>query len=150
MQRWSAWGSGRSHIETGLECTSSRTSRRPLHFVDLHRPRSLLPSSPLAVASLRAIRSANCGCVRPALCASTFRDRSNRGGGRPYRAQSSCWYLSCSLCAKSTHRLSSGDSETECYGAAFCIVLRITYNIDTWHGSIHSAALNHARMKDGN
>jgi len=75
-----------SRMETGLECTSSRTSWRALRFVDLGRPRRcLLPSSSLATASLRAVRSANCGCVRPALSASSVRDRSNRSAGRPPR-----------------------------------------------------------------
>ena len=37
---------------------------------------------PLAVPSLRVVRSASCGCFGPALYAS-FRTRSNRNGGRP-------------------------------------------------------------------
>jgi len=99
--------SDRSRTETRLECTSSWTSRRALRFVDLHRlRRCLLPSSPLASASLCAVRSVNCGCVRPALCISSFRDRSNRSGGdpcgRPHRAHSSRRYLTCAPCAHSS------------------------------------------------
>ena len=40
----------------------------------------LATSSPLTITSLRAVGSANCGCVRPALCTSSFRTGSNRSG----------------------------------------------------------------------
>ena len=70
--------------------TTSATSRRALRYVDLHRSRRcfrplLLPPCDPITPRRPFVRSANCGCVRPTLCASSssFRAHSNRRGGRP-------------------------------------------------------------------
>jgi len=68
----------RQRMETGLACTSSRTSRRALRFVDLRRPRRcFLSLSTLAIPSLRTVPSI--------LCASSFKFRHlpNRSGSHP-------------------------------------------------------------------
>ena len=94
----------RSHMQIGQETRTRRRHAAPsATWICVVREIACYPSSPLAIPALCVVRSATCGCVRPALCPSTFRARSNRSGGHPcfhrrQRARSSHRYLSCALC----------------------------------------------------
>jgi len=72
--------SDHSRMAIGLEGTSSATSCRAHRYMDLCRLRWRFLPFHLTIPSLRAVCSAKCGCVRPALCASSFRAGSNRSG----------------------------------------------------------------------
>jgi len=72
--------SDHSRMGIGLGGTSSATSRRAHRYVYLRLLRWRFLHLPLTIPSLRAVRSANCGCIRPASCPSSFRAGSNRSG----------------------------------------------------------------------